>query len=83
MRSFSEREIDVYLARGESSDKAGAYSIQAGGRELIESIEGDYLAAVGMPLRPIALYLRQRGIAFPADVKELYRKRDFLNWRSL
>ena len=82
MRAYSEWEIDDYLRAGESVDKAGAYSIQGRGRKLIESIEGDYLAAVGLPLRPIARYLKSRGLAFPLDVERLYAEKSFMNWRS-
>jgi len=82
MAPFSEKEIDVYLACNESLDKAGAYSIQGRGASLIEAISGDYLAAVGMPLKPIADYLASRRIAFPLDVDQLYADKMFLNWRN-
>lgn len=82
MRRFSEEEIQGYLACNESLDKAGAYSIQGEGRRLIESIAGDYLAAVGLPLRIVAGYLQERGIILPVDVDKLYRDRTFLNWGS-
>ncbi|HEY3305060.1 MAG TPA: Maf family protein [Candidatus Binatia bacterium] len=82
MRDYSAAEIERYLAAGESLDKAGAYSIQGRGRALIDSIDGDYLAAVGLPLRPIAGYLKSRGIALPVDVERLYSDKSFLNWRS-
>jgi septum formation protein len=82
MRAYSEKEIEDYLACGESLDKAGAYSIQGRGRALIESIDGDYLAAVGLPLAPIARYLRSRGISVSLNVEKLYAERSFLNWRS-
>jgi septum formation protein len=82
MRPLSDAAIDRYLERGESYDKAGAYSIQGQGRRLIESIEGDYLAAVGMPLMPIARYLGEQGYARPLDVEKLYEEKQFLNWRS-
>ena len=82
MRDYSEGEVDLYLAAGESLDKAGAYSIQGRGRGLIEAIDGDYLAAVGLPLRPIAGYLNSRGIAVPVDVERLYAEKSFRNWRS-
>jgi septum formation protein len=81
MRVFHADDIDEYLACGESLDKAGAYSIQGKGSRLIDSIRGDYLAAVGMPLKPIALYLRQRGLAFPLDIERFYADKAFLNWR--
>jgi septum formation protein len=82
MRTLTDQEIAAYLARGESLDKAGAYSIQGEGRRLIDSIEGDYLAAVGMPLKPIARYLRERGVDFPLDIERLYTEKPFLNWRT-
>ncbi len=82
MWPFSDKEIDMYLACNESLDKAGAYSIQGRGAALIEAISGDYLAAVGLPLKPIADYLIHRGIAFPLDVDRLYSDKTFLNWRS-
>jgi septum formation protein len=77
MRDFSEAEIEGYLACNESLDKAGAYSIQGEGRHLIESIEGDYLAAVGLPLRPIAEYLKRQGIALPLSVDMLSGRNPF------
>jgi septum formation protein len=82
MRPYTDREITDYLAWGESLDKAGAYSIQGEGSRLIASIDGDYLAAVGMPLMPIAGYLRERGLAFPLDIERLYMEKSFLNWRN-
>jgi septum formation protein len=82
MRRFTDQEIARYLACGESLDKAGAYSIQGEGSRLIESIQGDYLAAVGMPLRPVARYLRERGFDFPLDVEKFYTEKSYLNWRT-
>ena len=81
MRHLSEADIDGYLACGESLDKAGAYSIQGHGAELVAALRGDYLAAVGMPLKPIADYLTGRGLSFTLDVAHLYRDKSFLNWR--
>jgi septum formation protein len=82
MREYTEEEIDRYLSFNESLDKAGAYSIQGEGRKLIASIRGDYLAAVGMPLRPIADYLASRGVFFDLDVDKLYADKLVLNWHS-
>ncbi len=83
MRRSTEAEIADYLARGESMDKAGAYSIQGEGHRLIERMRGDYLAAVGLPLRPIALHLRQLGVEVPADVEALYRERSLWTWTEV
>jgi len=49
---------------------------------LIESIRGDYLAAVGLPLKPIADYLKSRGVFIPSDLDKLYSDMSFLNWKS-
>ena len=80
MRDYSDKEIEHYLSCSESLDKAGAYSIQGEGRALIESIHGDYLTAVGLPLKPVADYLISRGISFPLNVEKLYSDKSFLNW---
>jgi len=82
MRDYSEKEMENYLSSNESLDKAGAYSIQGDGRTLIESIRGDYLAAVGLPLKPIADYLQNRGIPVPLNVAKLYSDKSFLNCKS-
>jgi septum formation protein len=81
MWQYTEEEIDRYLSLDESLDKAGAYSIQGEGRKLIASIRGDYLAAVGMPLRPIADYLESRGVSFDLDLDKLYADKLVLNWQ--
>jgi septum formation protein len=82
MRPFMADEIEDYLATGESMDKAGAYSIQGEGRNLIRAMRGDYLAAVGLPLKAIADYLEVRGVKSKRDVNEIYRNKDFQNWRT-
>jgi septum formation protein len=81
MLSYTDKEVEQYLAHGESLDKAGAYSIQGEGSRLIKSIRGDYLAAVGMPLKPISDYLKTRGMTPTVDVDQLYAGKTYLNWR--
>jgi septum formation protein len=82
MRDYSQEEIERYLLCNESLDKAGGYSIQGKGRALIESIRGDYLAAVGLPLKPIADYLRSRGVQGLTNVDKLYSAKSHLNWKT-
>jgi septum formation protein len=82
MRCYSEEEIERYLLCNESLDKAGGYSIQGEGRALIESIRGDYLAAVGLPLKPISDYLRRRGVQGLTNVDKLYADKSYLNWKT-
>lgn len=81
MRPYDDNAIDGYMACNESMDTAGAYSIQGQGSKLIAAIDGDFLAAVGMPLRPIGEYLQRRHVELPIDIDELHAKKDFLNWR--
>lgn len=50
MRAFSDKELDAYLATGESLDKAGAYGIQGAAGDIVESVKGCYTNVVGLPL---------------------------------
>ncbi len=56
-RELKEREIDAYVASGDSLDKAGAYGIQGKGATLVESIKGCYFNVVGLPLQKLVLML--------------------------
>jgi len=82
MRAFSDAELDAYASSEEPLDKAGAYFLQGKGRSLIERLEGDYLVAVGLPLKAVATGLRSLGVPVTVDVDKLYEQRDFLNWRT-
>ena len=82
MLPYTEGEIERYLDCNESLDKAGAYSIQGQGCNLIAAIQGDYLGAVGMPLRPVAEYLKSRHMTFDCDVDKFYNDKVFLKWHN-
>lgn len=49
-RPISEPALDWYLDTGEWRGRAGGYAIQGHGAALVESIEGDYLNVVGLPV---------------------------------
>ncbi|MHA6259324.1 Maf family protein [Sporosarcina sp. CAU 1771] len=54
--------IDAYVASGDPLDKAGVYGIQSGGALLVEGIQGDYYAVMGLPLAELTRHLRHLGI---------------------
>ena len=61
-RDLSKDEIDAYISRGESMDKAGAYAIQGYGALLVEGIKGCFFNVVGLPLRRVGKMFEEMGI---------------------
>lgn len=49
-RPFGREWAEGYAASGEPMDKAGAYGIQGLGSVLVERVDGDYTAVVGLPV---------------------------------
>lgn len=80
MKRLRAADLARYLDTGESLGKAGAYSIQGAGGGLIERIDGDYTAAVGLPLRLLTRMLEGVGVHVPVDVDDLYRRAPYGNW---
>jgi len=80
MKRYDEQAHERYLATGDSLGKAGGYSIQGEGGELIASIEGDFPTVVGLPLRVVATLLRQAGLVVPVDTEVLYATKSYPNW---
>jgi septum formation protein len=80
MKPFDEQVHERYLATGESLGKAGAYSIQGEGGDLIDCIDGDFPTVVGLPLRLVAQLLIQVGVRVPIDLDELYAIKPYANW---
>lgn len=80
MKRFDERVHERYLATGESLGKAGAYSIQGRGGDLVDSIDGDFPTVVGLPLRLVAQLLTRAGVRVPVDLDDLYAIKPYANW---
>ena len=63
MRAFSDAFLDRYLdALGERVLKTvGGYELEGLGAQLMERVEGDYFAILGLPLLPLLHFLRGAG----------------------
>ena len=80
MKPFDEPAHERYLAIGESLGKAGAYSIQGEGGNLVDSIDGDFPTVVGLPLLLVSQLLLQVGVKVPIDLDDLYAIKPYANW---
>jgi len=63
-RRLRDDEIEAYIATGEPMDKAGAYGIQGFGATIVERIEGDYFAVMGLPIVRLIGLLRDVGVRY-------------------
>ncbi len=68
MRSYSDDEIENYIASGDPFDKAGAYAIQNPAFQPVERIAGCYCCVVGLPVCAAARALSRFGLTPPEDV---------------
>ncbi len=60
-RPFDRHTAEQYVSTGEPMDKAGAYGIQGFGATLVDRIDGDYFAVMGLPLARLVSLLRALG----------------------
>jgi septum formation protein len=63
-RRLRDDEIEAYIATGEPMDKAGAYGIQGYGATIVERIDGDYFAVMGLPIVRLVGLLRDVGVSY-------------------
>ena len=63
-RPLSDADIAAYIATGEPMDKAGAYGIQGYGATIVERVEGDYFAVMGLPLHRLTRLLGSLGLEY-------------------
>ncbi len=82
IKPFNETALASYLATEESLGKAGSYSIQGEGAQLIDQIEGDYPTIVGLPLLRTAKALEEQRFVLPNPIEEIYRVKPYANWKD-
>jgi septum formation protein len=58
------RDIQAYIATGEPMDKAGAYGIQGFGATIVERVDGDYFAVMGLPLQRMVRLMADLGVRY-------------------
>jgi septum formation protein len=66
-REITAVECEAYAATGEPRDKAGAYGIQGYGSVLVEGIQGDFFAVMGLPIARTVALLRELGWEYRFD----------------
>jgi septum formation protein len=63
-RRLSDAEIRAYIETREPMDKAGAYGIQGYGATIVERVDGDYFAVMGLPLQRLTRLLEGHGLVY-------------------
>ncbi len=63
-RTLDRERIGAYIATAEPMDKAGAYGIQGFGATLVERVDGDYFAVMGLPLARMVDLLQAIGVRY-------------------
>ena len=63
-RTLTRERIRAYIATREPMDKAGSYGIQGYGATLVERIDGDYFAVMGLALARMVDLLAELGVRY-------------------
>jgi septum formation protein len=63
-RALGDDEIRRYVETGEPMDKAGAYGIQGFGATIVDRVDGDYFAVMGLPLNRLVRLCRALGLGY-------------------
>jgi nucleoside triphosphate pyrophosphatase len=63
-RELSDDDIERYIDTGEPMDKAGAYGIQGFGATIVDRVDGDYFAVMGLALNRLVRLCRDLGLDY-------------------
>ena len=63
-RRLSDDDIERYIDTGEPMDKAGAYGIQGYGATIVERVNGDYFAVMGLALNHLVRLFGELGLRY-------------------
>ena len=63
-RALGDDEINSYIATREPMDKAGAYGIQGYGATIVQRIDGDFFAVMGLSLVRLVTLLDRHGVTY-------------------
>jgi nucleoside triphosphate pyrophosphatase len=66
MGSYSDADVETYVATGEPFDKAGGYAVQGAGGRLVAEVDGCLTNVVGLPVETTRRLLGRWGIRSPA-----------------
>lgn len=66
-RSLTDDDIARYIRTAEPMDKAGAYGIQGYGATIVDRVDGDYFAVMGLPLNRLVRLFEELGLEYRFD----------------
>ena len=61
---LTAQDIHAYIQTREPMDKAGAYGIQGYGATIVERVDGDYFAVMGLPLQRVVRLMQELGVRY-------------------
>ena len=62
--AIATEDIEAYVATREPMDKAGAYGIQGYGATIVQRVDGDYFAVMGLPLQRLVRLMAEMGVRY-------------------
>jgi septum formation protein len=73
-RTLRDDEISDYIRTREPMDKAGAYGIQGFGATIVNGVEGDYFAVMGLPVNRMVRLFESVGLVYRFGTPYLSRQ---------